>query len=329
MSGGIADWNQKEQFERFAKKIAFSSIGHEFNYRHPPHPEFLDTVSAATQVKLADVTALMLMIGGAPNDTEPLQVPIRKFNVLEPEHISFLARPNFHPERPRAIFFGDYVNLFQGNKYLLHPERTELFYNHLIHCLLVDVELVVVIHYFSELGLARQSIPLSLFAPVYDGDISDLALAQLGTVSYPELYGRPFVDLMAIMIRAQWDKLTRLLDIAFKLPNWDSINDGLAALRDFAATQSEGSSHLIGLYADTAKSRLDENRGWLRPFRDGLLHKTGQHSRGVAPQRKSVDTTTDLWNKCLDEYDYLREAFFVALIAIVMVGFEKRESVEN
>ena len=319
-------WKQEEAFKEFANRIGYSTVGHEFNFNHPPHPEYLEIIGAATQVKLSDVTALLMIVGQMPKDPTPIEIPIQTFNVLRPKDVTWLEHTGFYPKRPRGIFVRDYIHFFQGNKYLPNSngntKKIERFYGHLIHCLLIEAELVTVVHYFQGLGLAQQSIPMSMFASIYDGDISDLSLAQLGTVSFPEVYGRPFVDFMAIMLRAQWDKITRLLDIAFDLQEWDSIGDGLTSLRDFSQNAGQESRQLIALFTETGISRLDQTNGWLRPFRDGLLHKTGRHSRGVAPQRKSAETTSDLWNLCLIEYDYLREAFFVALMAIVMTAIE-------
>jgi hypothetical protein len=174
--------------------------------------------------------------------------------------------------------------------------------------------------------LARESIPLSIFAELSEIETGDILLGQLGSVNFPELYGRPFVDLMAILIRAQWDKLTRLLFIAFDWRDWDSIDKGLEAVEEFSESSSAPLGDLMRGYVKVARSRLDKDTGWLRPFRDSLLHKTGRHSRGVVPQIKSYDTTTDLWNRCLDEYDYLREAFFVVMAIILIAGIQNQGS---
>jgi len=256
----------------------------------------------------------------------PIEADIRAFRVLEPKHIQFLERHGFRPQAPRGIFVGYYLRFFQGVRYLPRPDRGEAFYSHLIHCLLVDVEMLTVVHYFQGLGLARQKIPLSTYAEIYDGDVNDLVLGQLGSIHFAEVYGRPFVDFMVIMLRAQWDKLTRLMDLAFGLKEWSSISDGLLNLQRFASTSSPDVRALIEIYVRVARERLDKTgKGWLRPFRDSLLHKVGQHSVWLAPQRKSAENTTDFWNHCLDEYDYLREAFFIALIAISTAGFERSE----
>lgn len=322
MSSSKEPWNYEHSIEGFRDKIAFANVGNFGSVRNPPYPEIVNLISSATQVKLQDVLTLLACVGLMPPEKFPLILPLKDYKILKPNDFAPLIACGFQPfgEHGR-LFVGNYIKFFHRDKYV--PTRNvEKFYGHLIHVLLIEVEVLTIIHYFTGLGLTKQVIPLSVFSELSGDTSEDLILSQLGIISYPELYGRPFVDLLAILTRAQWDKLTHLLDIAFDLKSWDSIDVGLKALESCAQKLSGESSRLLMAYHQLATDRLKNSKsgGWLRPFRDGLLHSTGKHSLGVVPQKKSLETTTELWNKGLQEHDYWREALYIALLAIRSSG---------
>ena len=122
------------------------------------------------------------------------------------------------------------------------------------------------------------------------------------------------------MIRAQWDKLARLSCMTFGLKtNWDSISDGLNILGKFVDDNDKLHPWCImhfRFFIDIAKERVAQD-GWLKGFRDPLLHDVGQHSSGVAPHKKSIETTSEMWDKVCDEHNWLRERMMALLTSFI------------
>lgn len=150
--------------------------------------------------------------------------------------------------------------------------------------------------------------------------LGDLQLASLGGIQIAQLHGRVFLEYCAVMIRAQWDKLTRLCCLVFgKRTDWHSVSVGLKALAQLPMTEGEmpaWSRHHLQIFVGIAQERVAKT-GWLQVFRNALIHDVGQHSAGVVPQRKSVDTTSEMWDKVCDEHDWLREATVALLTSFI------------
>ena len=290
---------------------------------HPPRPEIL--ITPATQVKLATIRATMSSIGRTPGD-----VPVVKFDKavnfrkLEPESLDWLERLGVPARRDFAPLAADYISLFGDPKRLpVEVKDRELFLSRFVHCLVVETQIILARQYFHGLNLYQPNpSPIKMMqAASPDEHIADYQLASLNTVDFTQLHGRIFLEYSAVMIRAQWDKLTRLACFAIgDKANWDSISDGIKSLekevlRLGGSTNAVYSHHLLK-FTEIAKEQVGEN-GWLKKFRDPLLHEVGIHSEGVAPQSKSIDTTSEMWDKVCNEHDCLREAMIAAIIVFV------------
>jgi len=248
-----------------------------------------------------------------------------KFSLLQEQSLKWIEKAGFPIRRSFAPFHVDYVRLFGKKEFLYNQEKTGSFYGMLTHCLLLDVQLHIAAQYFHGMNLLSLRIPLSWFSNFFPG-LSDVnpderRLFDLNHITMNELYGRFFFEYTVIMVRAQWDKFIRLCCYFFGLrANWDSSDDGLNALimlcRSNSSLHSLVSYHME-IFVAIAKQRLHA-RGWLQQVRNHLLHFEGRHSLGVLPQKKSVDTTTDLWNSARNELNHLHEAMaamFIALLA--------------
>ena len=119
------------------------------------------------------------------------------------------------------------------------------------------------------------------------------------------------------MIRAQWDKLVSLGSVVFdRKQNWDSIFEGLRDLDQHISNSTDinsGVNAYFKIFLEIANERLGED-AWLKGFRDSLVHSVGKHSLGVAPQKTSSMTTSELWEKMCEEHNWLREAMMTILI---------------
>lgn len=302
----------KEALEavRHARTIGMSIYG---SVDDPPHPNL--PLDKYTQTKLVTVTTLMASIGRLPGDV-PVDQTIR-YHMLDKNALDYLenglhikARSSFAP------FWADYINIFQGGKRLPHQANATRFYSHLIHYLYIEAQLVLTQQYFYGLGLYDKGRSFSIWSNIFsEHEFKNVRLNDLYNIAFTELHGRVFLDHYIIMIRAQWDKFVKLGCIFFDLQdNWSSVEDGIATIDKRSETLPKYSKHYMDIFTSIAKARLDKSSGWLRSFRDGLLHSTGQHSSGVIPQKKSLESTSELWDKALNEHNWLREAMMAALI---------------
>ena len=224
-----------------------------------------------------------------------------------------------------------YRDLFANeNSFPIEKEIIEKFFSHFTHCLVVETQIIIAKQYYQGLGLHQPRKPSILetfpnLAPQYIAELqeADEMGMDLLTIEFNQLHGRIFLEYCAVMIRAQWDKLVSLSCLMFGLrQNWGSISDGLKALEQHINTSDNldpGCKHYCKIFLDIANERLSE-KAWLKGFRDSLLHQVGQHSLGVAPQRASSFTTSELWDKMCDEHNWLREAMMVILLVFVFKG---------
>jgi hypothetical protein len=305
----------------------------DISIEHPPHPDL--PVHPITQVKLVTVTHLMHIVGRAPGD-----FPLDRFNKairyrrLERQSLQWLEQCGIHAQRSYApLAADDYIWLFGQKSRLPVPEDdAERFFSRLIHCLLIEIQILIAKQYFHGLGFYKKGSNLSRLDAVLR--LSELARAlpskveweagfnTANTVALDELHGKIFLEYFVVMIRAQWDKLVRLTNIVFGTrSDWDSIHDGLKALVQRRTNEENLNSwcrNHLQIFVEIAQDRLAKD-GWLKRFRDPFLHDVGQHSAGVIPHKKSTDTTSEMWDRACDEHDWLREAMMATLVAFASV----------
>jgi hypothetical protein len=294
------------------------------SYINPPYPKL--PLDAATQVKLFVVAGLMVTLSSAPGTISVDQtIPFRK---LPEPSLQWLEKAGVYARRSFAPLAADYIHLFGGDQRLLdrEPKNVGRFYGLLIHCLLVEVQLLVNSQYFHGLGLVTQPIPLwwwnELVPSAEQADATQMKLLDLNNVTLLELYGRIFYEYYLVMVRAQWDKIIRLTCLFFGLrPNEDSSQAGLSALGEHLKRNKDSlhpsCMYHLKIFQDIATERLKKQGGWLVPNRDNLLHFVGEHSVGVIPHKKSEQTTTELWEQVKNEHNWLREAMLAMLIAFL------------
>lgn len=280
----------------------------------PPYPDM--PLSAATQVKLMTLNMLMASIGRMPGDIFVDQTI--RYQKLDAKWIDYLVRGLGIPaNRSFAPFAADYILIFQGGKRLFEPSRRELFYAQLIHCLKIESQLVLTQQYYYGLKLNGDRLHASAFRSVLsDQRFLEWRMAELNEFSPLELHGSIFLEYYATMIRAQWDKVIRLCDTFFnQKANWESVDDGILHLEKVISNLPEYGRYLLTTFIGIARERLkDESKGgWLRGFRDHLLHFTAQHSAGVLPHKNSLETTNEIWKRADDEHNWLREAMMYML----------------
>jgi hypothetical protein len=292
----------------------------------PPYPDL--HIDSRTQVKLVALTTIMMLIGRGPGD-----FPVAKFDRsvsyrrLAEASLEWLEQCRIPARRSFApLATIDYIWLFGNDDRRSASEEIERFFSRLVHFLLIETQIITAKQYYHGLGLygsgsedpAWISKLNELFPPEA---MQEEQLLKLLQVELNQMHGRIFLDYCAVMIRAQWDKLARLSCLVFGLDgNWDSISSGLSVLEQKLNDDELGPwcrSHLQ-VFIEMAKDRLSET-GWIKGFRDHLLHDVGAHSAGVVPHRRSLETTSDLWDKVCDEHDWLREATMAALVAFLSV----------
>lgn len=295
----------------------YRSVLFEFSVPRPPYPDIpLDPI---TQVKLATATRLMAFIGRGPGDVPVAQqIPYRKLRIQSLEWLEKAGIPARREFAPLAAS-DCYITLFGSEGRLpVSSDKAGQFFGLFVHCLAIESELLIAMQYYHGLGLATQSIPLSIWTGFLSpDDVEGMRLASINQINIRELRGRIFFEYCVVMIRAQWDKIIRLCCLVFDLnANWDSVSKGILALEkklgDTGSSLHPFCHYHLDTFVGIAKERLSED-GWLQSQRNALLHKVGQHSSGVLPQAKSVHSTTELWQKVRDEHNWLREAMMAAL----------------
>ena len=266
----------------------------------------------------------MASVGTLPGD-----LPVTEFDRpityrrLEEQSLEWLeecgipARRNFAP-----LAASSYIELL-GNRDRLPVSEQEAgrFFGRLIHCLLVETQILIAKQFYHGLGLHKHGVSPSMLAEVLPPEtMQGMRLARLNVLDFDELHGRIFLEYCAVMIRAQWDKLTRLSCLVFGLDwNWNRISDGWKALEQRAARKEElhpWCRYHLKVFIEIAQSRLAET-GWLKGFRDPLLHDVGPHSAGIVPHKESLETTSEMWDQVCDEHDWLREAMMAALVVFI------------
>ncbi len=280
-------------------------------------------VDPVLQVKLATAIRLMESVGRLPGDFPQSQFdrPIN-YRVLSDRTIRWLekcqipARRGFAPLASIAYIwvFGD------GGRLPVPQVSAGRFWGRLIHLLTVETRIIIAKQYYHGLGFYQPGIPLSVLNEILPEGMAEAArLTALPGIDLGQLHGLMFLDYTVIMIRAQWDKLMRLACMVFGVShNWASISDGISALEQNLTETGlnpwcrDHAQFLLRI----AEDRLSE-KGWLRPFRDSLLHDVGEHPEGVVPHRGSLETTSELWDKVCDEHDWIREAMMAALVSFI------------
>ena len=272
-------------------------------------------IGSHTQAKLQAVVAIMDEIGNLPGDfqKEKFDQAIT-YHKLSPEAIDWLMKAGIPARKITPFATLAYRNWFASkDNYLIDEKVIEKFFSHFIHCLLVETQIIIAKQYYQGLGLYHSRIPSLLEAfpnipPEFKAELQEAhdVGTELNTIEFHELHGRIFLEYCAIMIRAQWDKLVSLSCLVFGLEqNWKSIFDGLKNLDQYLSTLeglNPGCKAHFKIFLDIANERLAEG-AWLKKFRDSLIHAVGQHSLGVAPQRTSSFTTSELWDKMREEHN--------------------------
>jgi hypothetical protein len=288
---------------------------------HPLHPKL--QVDPAIQVKLVMVTKAMVAVGRSPGD-----LPVTKFDRpvryrrLKERSLEWLERFGIPARRDFApLAARDYIWLFgNGDRLPVSEKDAGRFFSRLIHCLLIETQILIAKQYYHGLSLYKQGVPLSMLSEALPSEtIQGMQLASLNTIDLDQLHGMIFLEYCAVMIRAQWDKLTRLSCLVFGLKwNWGSISEGWRVLEKIANEEElhPWCRHHLQVFVKIAQDRL-AGSGWLKRFRDPLLHDVGQHSAGVVPHKKSLETTSEMWDKVCDEHDWLREAMMAALVVFL------------
>lgn len=319
---GSCNLTYAEALEAVARARALQAVP--YGLPIPPCPDL--QVDPRTQVKLVAVTMIMMLIGRGPDDFPVTEfdrsVNYRRLTETSLEWLEQCGIPARRIFAPLATT--DYIWLFGSDDRLPASEEVERFFSRLIHFLLIETQIITAKQYYHGLGLYGSGSEdpewISKLNELFPPDaIQEEQLLKLLQVELNQMHGRIFLDYCAVMIRAQWDKLARLSCLVFGLDgNWDSISSGLSMLEQ--KLNSGGldpwcHSHLQ-ISIEIAKDRLYET-GWIKEFRDHLLHDVGAHSAGVVPHRRSLETTSELWDKVCDEHDWLREAAMAALIAFL------------
>lgn len=282
-------------------------------------------VDRITQTKLATIIATMETIGTVPGDVpaNEFDEPIT-YNRLPEKSRQWLNRYGIPVDRERApLGSRAYAWIFGSSERLpVSQENEGRFFSRLIHCLLLETQILVARQYFHGLGLYKANTSISLLSEVFPSDLrQDLLLSTLHKVEFDQLHGRIFLEYCAVMMRAQWDKLTRLFCLVLDLSwNWNSVTDGLKAIEDrFEKEQGHfhrWCSYHGHIFIGIANERLAES-GWLKQFRDPLLHDVGQHSVGVVPNPRNLETTSEMWDRVREEHNWLREAMMAMLISFI------------
>ena len=279
------------------------------------------TIDPVTQDKLMAILTIMDFIGKLPGD-----VPKSKFDQpityhkLPAEAIDYLEKIGVRAREITPLVSYSYGNLFasKGNC-LVDEQAIEKFFSHFIHCLLVETQIIITRQYYHGLGFySHQTSIVDLLGMLPDEFQEIFSKPDLRKIAVDQLYGRIYLDYFSVMIRAQWDKFVSLSCLVFGLkPSWDSIFDGIRALNlriEELENLHPACKYYLKVFLDIANERLKTD-GWLKNYRDSLLHGVGQHSLGVAPHNKSLLTTSELWDKACEEHNWLREGIMALLVA--------------
>ncbi len=278
------------------------------------------SIDNGTQEKLMAVVAIMDGIGKLPGDfpKEKFDHPI-KYQKLPLEAVEWLEKVGFRARGITPLATYSYRNLFASKDKCVVDEVTiEKFFSHFIHCLLVETQLIITRQYYHGLGFYSPQIPV-IDLSMLPAEIQEIfSKPQLNQIAVDQLHGRIYLDYFVMMTRAQWDKFVSLSCLVFGIKqNWDSIFDGMKALSqniDGLGDLDPACKYYFKVFLEIANERLKTD-GWLRKYRDSLLHGVGQHSLGVAPHKKSLLTTSELWDKACEEHNWLREGIMALLIA--------------
>lgn len=277
-------------------------------------------IDNGTQEKLMSVVAIMDGIGKLPGDfpKEKFDQPIT-YHKLPTQAVEWLKSAGFQAEAFTPLATYGYRHIFANkDRYIVSTENIEKFFSHLIHCLLVETQLIITRQYYYGLGFYVNKVPVIDLSMLPDEIKEIFSRPQLNKIAVDQLHGRIFLDYFVVMIRAQWDKFVSLSCLVFGIKqNWDSISDGMKALRQFIKETNNlhpACKHYLEVFLDIADERLKTD-GWLKKYRDSLLHEVGQHSLGVAPHKKSLLTTSELWDKACKEHNWLREGIMALFIA--------------
>lgn len=301
----------------------------------PPYPDL--QVDPITQVKLVAVTMMMLLIGRGPGDFPVAEFdrPV-KYRRLQKKSLDWLEQRGIQARRAfaplaatgRVSLEGFYIWQFGDDDRLpVHTENAGRFFSRLIHFLLIETQIITAKQYYHGLGLYQPGgdpfsiLMLNELLP--PEAVQGMQLNKLHQAEHNQMHGRIFLDYCVVMLRAQWDKLLRLTCLILGLDhNFDSISGGLKAIEQKLDNRGKKlhpwCSYHLQVLVKITKERLFEN-SWLKEFRDHLLHDVGPHSAGVVPHKKSLETTSELWDKMCNEHDWLREATMAALVAFLSV----------
>lgn len=285
-----------------------------------------------TQKKLMSVINIMDGIGKMPGDfpKEKFDQPIT-FHRLPADAIEWLGKNGFRANKTTPFATYSYRQLFASKEFCVVEEKIiEKFFSHLIHCLLVETQIILARQYYYGLGFYTKSSPIIDLSGKFPAEIIELfSQPRFNQIAIDQLHGKIYVDYLAVMIRAQWDKLVSLCCFVFGLKqNWDSISDGIKALTQEVESNKDLHAACIAslkVFLMIASERTIPE-GWLKNYRDSLLHGVGQHSSGVVPHKKSVQTTSELWDKICEEHNCLREGMIALLIAFATKNFGSQEN---
>jgi len=297
-------------------------------------------IGSHTQAKLQAIVGTLDNIGRWPGD-----FPREKFDQaityrkLPPKAVDWLVKAGIPAKSISPFATSAYRDWFaRTNNYPISEEIIEKFFSHLIHCLVVETQIIIAKQYYQGLDLYRPKLPSLLeafpnIAPEFKAELQEAydVGTDKNTIEFHELHGRIFLDYCVVMIRAQWDKLVSLNCLIFGLnQNWKSIFDGLNDLERHISTLdglNPGCKAYFKIFSDIANERLAEG-AWLKTFRDSLMHGVGQHSLGVVPHRKSSYTTSEFWDKMCEEHNWLREAMMTMLVVFAFYNSKDDKSKE-
>ncbi len=281
-------------------------------------------IDIPTQAKLITALSAMMFIGRGPGDfsVEKFDKPIT-FHKLSRESIEWLEKGGLHPRRKFAPLASDnYAYLFgSGSSAPVKKEKLYRFFGLLIHCLLIETQILVAKQYYYGTGLYKPNDSNPVFGNRFPHEaFQQGALQKLGGVEIDQLHGRIFLEYCAVMIRAQWDKLALLQSIVFDVKiNSHKILKILSTIKGNLNNRKDlhywTKQHSI-LFIEIAEEQISEN-GWLKNFRDPLIHGIGQHSSGVIPQNRSIESTSQMWDKVCAEHNRIREGMFCLLASII------------
>jgi hypothetical protein len=302
------------------------------NVVRKPNPKLL--IESRTQQQLLTVVAIMALIGRAPKDFtyDHFERPIT-FRKLSSESLDRLERLGIPARRDFAPLGSEYYADLFGDRALLPVSESEAgrFFSRLIDFLLIETQIIVAKQYYHGLDLYHPKEDSLLHIDELLSGKLPLEFERIFRQANPaqvyldQLHGRIFLEYCAVMIRAQWDKLTRLICSSLKLDDsWDSVSKGLRKIEANTTNQNNLDAKRLEhlqIFLDIAHQRLAED-GWLKKFRDPLLHDVSQHSAGVLPRRNSLETTSEMWDRARDEHDWLRESVLAVFMFFLPMNYE-------